>query len=99
MHTGKDGTANRSCSLQVAALGGLPKTVIGDARRYLWALEQGHEVTAAVAAPPAANTPQMGLFAPSLPSPVEEALRSIDPDDLSPRDALEQLYKLRKMLR
>jgi len=72
--------------------------VIADARSYLSALEQGHEVTAAVAAPPS-PAPQMGLFAPPLPSPVEEALRAMDPDGLSPRDALEQIYKLRKMLR
>jgi DNA mismatch repair protein MutS len=98
MHTVKDGPANRSFGLQVAALAGLPKSVIADARRYLSALEQGHEVTAAVVTPPAA-TPQMGLFAPPLPSPVEEALRAVDPDDLSPREALDQLYKLRKMLR
>jgi len=98
MHTVKDGPANRSFGLQVAALAGLPKTVIADARRYLSALEQGHEVTTAVAAP-ATPAPQMGLFAPPLPSPVEEALRAVDPDDLSPREALEQLYKLKKMLR
>jgi DNA mismatch repair protein MutS len=98
MHTVKDGPANRSFGLQVAALAGLPKAVIADARRYLAALEQGHEVTVAVATPPAA-TPQMGLFAPSLPSPVEEALRAMNPDDLSPRDALDRLYKLKKMLR
>ncbi|PTR33109.1 DNA mismatch repair protein MutS [Luteibacter sp. OK325] len=97
MHTVKDGPANRSFGLQVAALAGLPKAVIADARRYLAALEQGHEVTVAVATPPAA-TPQMGLFAPSLPSPVEEALRAMDPDALSPRDALDRLYKLKKML-
>ncbi len=72
--------------------------MIADARRYLSALEQGHEVTAAVVTPPAA-APQMGLFAPPLPSLVEEALRAVDPDDLSPREALDQLYKLRKMLR
>lgn len=98
MHTVKDGPANRSFGLQVAALAGLPKSVIADARRYLSALEQGHEVTSAVVTPPAA-APQMGLFAPPLPSPVEEALRTVDPDDLSPREALDQLYKLRKMLR
>jgi DNA mismatch repair protein MutS len=98
MHTVKDGPANRSFGLQVAALAGLPKAVIADARRYLAALEQGHEVTVAAVTPPAA-TPQMGLFAPSLPSPVEEALRAMDPDDLSPRDALDRLYKLKKMLR
>jgi DNA mismatch repair protein MutS len=98
MHTVKDGPANRSFGLQVAALAGLPKAVIADARRYLAALEQGHEVTVAVAAP-AEPAPQMGLFAPPLPSPVEEALRAIDPDDLTPRDALDRLYKLKKMLR
>jgi DNA mismatch repair protein MutS len=42
MHTVKDGPANRSFGLQVAALAGLPKAVIADARRYLAALEQGH---------------------------------------------------------
>jgi DNA mismatch repair protein MutS len=97
MHTVKDGPANRSFGLQVAALAGLPKTVIADARRYLAALEQGHEVTAAVVTPPA-SAPQMGLFAPPLPSPVEEALRALDPDNLAPREALDQIYKLRKML-
>jgi DNA mismatch repair protein MutS len=98
MHTVKDGPANRSFGLQVAALAGLPKAVIADARRYLAALEQGHEVTSVIATPPE-SAPQMGLFAPPLPSPVEEALRAIDPDDLSPRDALDRLYKLKKMLR
>ena len=98
MHAVKDGPADRSFGLQVAALAGLPRAVIADARRYLEALEQGHQVTSAVAAPPAAATPQMGLFAPSLPSPVEEALRGIDPDALAPRDALDALYRLKRML-
>jgi DNA mismatch repair protein MutS len=98
MHAVKDGPANRSFGLQVAALAGLPRAVIADARRYLEALEQGHQVTSAVAAPPAIATPQMGLFAPSLPSPVEEALRGIDPDALAPRDALDTLYRLKRML-
>ncbi|TCV97210.1 DNA mismatch repair protein MutS [Luteibacter rhizovicinus] len=98
MHTVKEGPANRSFGLQVAALAGLPKAVIADARRYLSALEQGHEVTAAVAAPMSSATPQMGLFAPPLPSPVEEAVRALDPDALSPRDALDALYRLRRML-
>ncbi|MBB3227131.1 DNA mismatch repair protein MutS [Luteibacter sp. Sphag1AF] len=98
MHTVKEGPANRSFGLQVAALAGLPKAVIADARRYLAALEQGHDVTAAVAAPAAPATPQMGLFAPSLPSPVEEAVRAIDPDNLTPREALDALYRLRRMI-
>jgi DNA mismatch repair protein MutS len=41
--------------------------------------------------------PQLGLFAPPLPSPVEEALRTIDPDAMSPREALDALYRLKKL--
>ncbi len=96
MHAVKDGPANRSFGLQVAALAGLPRAVIADARRTLAVLERG----AATAEVPAANAsaqPQLGLFAPPLPSPAEEALRALDPDALSPREALDALYRLRKL--
>jgi DNA mismatch repair protein MutS len=98
MHAVKEGPANRSFGLQVAALAGLPKAVIADAKRYLSALERGHEVTTVVADAGTPPAPQMGLFAPSLPSPVEEMLRTIDPDNLAPREALDVLYRLKKML-
>ncbi len=101
MHAVKDGPANRSFGLQVAALAGLPKPVIAEARRVLLALESGaHEVPAAPAAAPqaVAATPQLGLFAPPMPSPVEEALRAVDGDELSPRAALDLVYRLKKML-
>ncbi len=95
MHAVKQGPANRSFGLQVAALAGLPKQVIADARHTLLGLE--------AQAPPepirnAASSPQMGLFAPPMPSPVEESLRALDPDALSPREALDALYRLKKML-
>ncbi|WP_440222416.1 DNA mismatch repair protein MutS [Dokdonella sp. MW10] len=101
MHAVKDGPANRSFGLQVAALAGLPKPVIAEARRVLLALESGaHEVPAASAAATqaVASTPQLGLFAPPMPSPVEEALRAVDGDELSPRAALDLVYRLKKML-
>ena len=98
MHAVKDGPANRSFGLQVAALAGLPKTVIDDARRVLLDLENNaHELPTTEAANGPASK-QLGLFAPPMPSPVEELLRGVDSDDLSPRAALDLVYRLKKML-
>lgn len=99
MHAVKEGPANRSFGLQVAALAGLPPTVVADARRYLQALEQGQQVTTANAPPVATAGPQMGLFAPPLPSVVEESLRALDPDSMTPRDALDALYRLHRLVK
>jgi DNA mismatch repair protein MutS len=99
MHAVKEGPANRSFGLQVAALAGLPKPVIGAARRYLAALEQQPATAAAAPATTQAalEAPrQMGLFA--APSAVERALREIDPDELTPKAALEALYRIRALL-
>ncbi|WP_082190365.1 DNA mismatch repair protein MutS [Frateuria defendens] len=94
MHAVKEGPANRSFGLQVAALAGLPKPVLADARRTLAELERGmHAQVARAEAAPA--SPQLGLFAPPAPSAVESALEGIDPDALSPREALEALYRLK----
>ncbi len=98
MHAVKDGPANRSFGLQVAALAGLPKAVIADARRTLTALESGQRGPAPGERPPAAGpSPQMGLFAPPPPSAVDTALDGIEPDELSPRDALDALYRLKRL--
>ncbi|MHB8311637.1 MAG: MutS-related protein, partial [Metallibacterium sp.] len=98
LHAVKDGPADRSYGLAVAALAGIPKPVLAEARRTLLELERvarrGGEAPAQpdlFAAPPA--TP---------PAPqVDElltALRELDPDSLSPRAALEALYRLRALL-
>ncbi|HET6555048.1 MAG TPA: DNA mismatch repair protein MutS [Dyella sp.] len=98
MHAVKEGPANRSFGLQVAALAGLPKSVIADARRTLAELERGmyQHASAATGKAPAQESPQLGLFA-SAPSAVERALENIDPDAMSPRDALEALYRLKAL--
>jgi DNA mismatch repair protein MutS len=96
MHAVKDGPANRSFGLQVAALAGLPRAVIADAKRTLLALESGAP-TARATEPHESAPPQLGLFAPPLPSAAEEALRAIDTDALSPRQALEPRYRLKKL--
>ena len=95
MHAVKEGPANRSFGLSVAALAGLPKAVIADARRYLFALEN-HASPTPVAAATLGNPQQMGLF--SEPSAAERALREVDPDELTPKAALEVLYRLRHLL-
>jgi DNA mismatch repair protein MutS len=92
LHAVKPGPANQSYGLQVAALAGVPSSVIERARGRLRELEENarrhadHEQT------------QMSLFA-SEPAdtadPLREALQAVDPDELSPRQALEVLYRLR----
>ncbi|MEO5622886.1 MAG: DNA mismatch repair protein MutS [Dokdonella sp.] len=98
MHAVKEGPANRSFGLQVAALAGLPKAVIADARKTLANLERGaHGADRTRALESNATSPQLGLFSPALPSKVEAALRDMDPDALSPREALEALYRLKQL--
>ncbi len=92
MHAVKDGPANRSFGLQVAALAGLPRAVIAEAREVLEELENGPK-PAPRREPP---SPQMSLFAASE-SELEKALKDLDPDSLSPREALEALYRLKKL--
>jgi len=94
MHAVKDGPANRSFGLQVAALAGLPKTVIAQARTYLQQLERRAD-----AQPPRGDSDSMqpGLFSSRAPSPsaLEIELSAIDPDALTPREALDVLYRLK----
>ncbi len=99
MHAVKDGPANRSFGLQVAALAGLPKATVAQARRRLAELEQrGGETHAAQMAPQALDAPQQfGLFAPAT-SAALDALQAIDPDELTPKQALEALYRMKSLL-
>ncbi|MBF6024283.1 DNA mismatch repair protein MutS [Lysobacter niastensis] len=97
MHAVKDGPADRSFGLQVAALAGLPKAVVQQARGRLAELEQqSRDAPMPSLAPAALDAPQQfGLFAPS--SAALDALASIDPDDLTPKQALEALYRLKAL--
>lgn len=99
MHAVKEGPANRSFGLQVAALAGLPRETVAQARRRLAELEQrGGETHAAQMAPQALDAPQQfGLFAPAN-SAAQDALAALDPDELTPKQALEALYRLKALL-
>jgi len=99
LHAVKEGPANQSYGLQVARLAGVPRTVITEARRYLAELERRDH-----SARPAAPQQQLDLVALPAPSdPAESAviteLAGIDPDGLSPREALERLFRLKDLLR
>ncbi len=96
MHAVKDGPANRSFGLQVAALAGLPKSVVRQARGRLAELEQrGADATPALSPEVLDSPQQIGLFAPS--SAALDALATIEPDELSPKQALEALYRLKAL--
>ena len=93
LHALREGPANQSYGLQVAALAGVPRKVIALARRRLQELEQAAQRHAQN------ESNQLSLFQPPAPTspardPVRERLADIDPDQLSPRQALDALYEL-----
>ncbi|WP_114787814.1 DNA mismatch repair protein MutS [Vibrio tetraodonis] len=96
MHSVQEGAASKSYGLAVAALAGVPKSVIKNARVKLSKLEL---LSKAESKP----NPSLGDSANQIslipePSEVEESLANINPDDLTPRQALEELYRLKKLL-
>jgi DNA mismatch repair protein MutS len=93
LHNIQEGPANRSFGLQVAKLAGIPGPVLQAARDKLRELEQGeHNVTPASPA-------QVDLFSSPVPHPAVTALEALEPDELSPRQALDKLYELKELLR
>lgn len=110
LHEVTAGAADRSYGIHVAKLAGLPPAVVGRADEVLKLLESGDQnatihrlaedlplFSAALKRPAPKAEPV--AEAPSGPSPVEEALAGIDPDSLTPRQALDELYRLRGLLR
>jgi DNA mismatch repair protein MutS len=93
LHTVKEGPANRSYGLQVAALAGVPASVVAAARTYLTELERTPQPAPATSVVEA--RPQMSLFE-AAPSPALKLLDSLNPDELAPRDALDWLYRLKR---
>ncbi len=97
LHAVRPGPANQSYGLQVATLAGVPKPVILRARERLRELERNAQQHAEM------QQAQMPLFdispcAEPEPSPLERLLAEIDPDGLTPREALEALYRLKQAL-
>ncbi|MEZ5538191.1 MAG: DNA mismatch repair protein MutS [Thiolinea sp.] len=102
LHAVKDGPANQSYGLQVAQLAGVPKSVIAQAKKKLISLEDGSAANSQQA-PAAGQSLALPLgFAPEPKDEVAERVKAelgaIDPDELTPRQALEELYRLRGLL-
>ena len=104
LHSIQEGPANKSYGIQVAKLAGIPKEVITLARQELALLEAGsHAVitpdSSALDKSTAANLEpsQSELFLPSVNPLLLQRMEQIKPDELSPRDALDLLYDLKKV--
>ncbi len=100
LHSVKEGPANQSYGLQVAALAGIPKAVTTQARRYLVELERERD---ALRKHDSAQT-ELPLFVSpdavaGVPSAALAALRAVDPDSLSPRAALALVFELQALAR
>ena len=104
LHEVAEGAADRSYGVHVARLAGLPEAVLARAEQVLHRLEQGEAKSTADLAE------DLPLFAAVVsrarptplqraePSPLETTLGEVSPDQLSPRDALELIYRLKAML-
>jgi DNA mismatch repair protein MutS len=95
LHAVEEGPASQSYGLQVAGLAGVPKAVIRQAKKYLQLLEESSIVRGG----------QADLFVrtredaqePAEPDPLRDEMAKLNPDELSPREALELLYRLKKL--
>ena len=98
LHEARKGAADRSYGVQVARLAGMPPAVVGRARDILTRLEEDNQTKLRLDDLPlfsVSRAPEAVTYAPSK---VEAALKTVNPDDLSPKEALELIYNLRKLL-
>ena len=98
LHEVADGAADRSYGIAVAKLAGLPAAVVARARSVLAKLETGRDATGGIAA----GLDDLPLFAAAAGAeheldPLVGALDAIDPDRLTPREALDELYRLKQL--
>jgi DNA mismatch repair protein MutS len=91
LHRLQAGGTDRSYGVHVGRLAGLPPAVVDRAKEILIALERGQRAVS-----PAVPADQLVLF-PPVEHPVVEALRSLDVDGLTPRQALDALVRLQSM--
>jgi DNA mismatch repair protein MutS len=109
LHSIQEGPASQSYGLQVAKLAGIPRDVIDLAKQQLQQLEAKNHLaqnTATEALDPASpqaeshnkDTPQADFFTSEINHQLQERLKQITPDDLSPKEALNLLYELKKLL-
>jgi DNA mismatch repair protein MutS len=93
LHAVQDGPANQSYGLQVAALAGVPGRVIERARTRLRELETAARQHTEI------RSDQLSLFVEPADDRLREQVRGLDPDRMSPRQALDALYELKTLLK
>jgi DNA mismatch repair protein MutS len=98
LHEVADGAADRSYGIAVAKLAGMPPAVVARAKAVLAKLEAGRDATGGIAA----GLDDLPLFANSVAAepasdPLADAVAEVDPDALTPREALEALYRLKQV--
>jgi DNA mismatch repair protein MutS len=98
LHEVADGAADRSYGIAVAKLAGLPPPVVARAKAVLAKLEAGRDATGGIAA----GLDDLPLFAAAAEpepasDPLTDALAGVDPDALTPREALDTLYRLKRL--
>jgi DNA mismatch repair protein MutS len=96
LHRIQRGAANQSYGLQVAKLAGIPPAVLASAKTMLNSLESSEQATSKPTVV-ATEQPQQADFFASSPHPALTELEATDPDELTPRQALEQLYYLKSL--
>ncbi|MDQ8756978.1 DNA mismatch repair protein MutS [Sphingosinicella sp. LHD-64] len=98
LHEVADGPADRSYGIAVAKLAGLPPPVLARAKSVLAKLEEGRAATGGIAA----GLDDLPLFAAAIPEekapdPLHAALAGVEPDSLTPREALDLVYRLKRL--
>lgn len=98
LHEVKEGAADRSYGIHVARLAGLPEAVVTRAEAVLRELEKSRPATKT---PVSSTTPGNNDFSSGIrkKSEAEKALAALEPDSLSPKEALEELYRLKGLIK
>ncbi|MDX9951788.1 MAG: DNA mismatch repair protein MutS, partial [Methylophilaceae bacterium] len=94
LHRVEEGPASQSYGLQVAQLAGIPRSVVAMAKRKLTQLEQQN----IQAGPQGDMFAQPEAVEEAAPHPAVQELETIEPDELTPRQALDVLYRLKKLI-
>lgn len=97
MHAVQEGPASQSYGLQVAALAGVPASVIETAKKKLRQLEDNTPKNVPTHAETSSSFQQASLFTTWQPHPLLEHIRQLQPDQLTPRQALDALYKIKEL--
>ncbi|MCK5876150.1 MAG: DNA mismatch repair protein MutS, partial [Candidatus Marithrix sp.] len=91
MHSVKEGPASKSYGLQVALLAGVPKAVVTQAKKHLQQLEEQQLQMVA-------HQTELVLSPPPVENPVVDRVKQLAPDEMSPKQALEIIYELKKLV-